>query len=38
MLKQRIDLFIALPLDKLDAASIKQELSAIGRIDDSKGA
>jgi len=38
MLKQRIDLFVDLPLDKLDAASLKQKLSAIGRIDDSKGA
>ena len=38
MLKQRIDLFIALPLDRLDAASLKQELTAIGQIDNSTGA
>ena len=38
MLKRRIDRFIALPLDKLDPASLKQELSAIGKIDNSTGA
>ena len=38
MLKHRIDFFIALPLDKLDAASLKQELSAIGQIDNATGA
>src|SRR5690606_34701732 len=38
MLKRRIDLFIALPFDKLDAASLKQELSAIGQIDNAAGA
>jgi arsenate reductase len=37
-MKARIDRFVALPLDKLDAPSLKQELGAIGEIDDPKGA
>jgi arsenate reductase len=32
MLNRRIALFTSLPLDKLDALSLKHELSAIGRL------
>jgi len=33
MLKQRIDLLLALPLDKLDRVAAQQELRAIGQTD-----
>jgi arsenate reductase len=34
VLKNRIDLFTSLPIDKLDALSLKRRLDAIGQADD----
>ncbi len=32
-LQRRLDLFLALPLDKLDMLALKQQLDSIGKID-----
>ncbi|MCW8808725.1 MAG: arsenate reductase ArsC [Rhodanobacter sp.] len=37
MLRQRIELLLALPLDKLDRLTVQQELSAIGQLGGPDG-
>jgi hypothetical protein len=37
MLSRRIDLFLSLPLEKLDNLAIKHELDGIGKTKDASG-